>query len=109
MRRLIIPILAFLGLSCDPGAALVEKGSDAAITIEMHNLLPLAPGEGHYEAWISFSDAFLPKRTSLQHEESSYVSLGRFNVDASGKLIDLKGAPYNPHISKERNIQYMQD
>ncbi|MEO6691649.1 MAG: hypothetical protein ABIO44_04850, partial [Saprospiraceae bacterium] len=42
--------------------------------------------DGVYELWVSFG-------SSADHNQNSFISMGRFNVDAMGNIVDTTGAP----------------
>ena len=121
MNRSVIILFAFLSLTCEPESLLVDAGSASHITLTVRNLQTLPHGEGHYEAWISFSSSGISKSSAkssatslakglgVQHNESSYVSIGRFNVDSAGHLLGMDGTPFTPRFAKVRNPQYMAD
>ncbi len=102
-------LLAFFALSCKPEATLVDGGSDPLINFEVHHLQPIHPGAGHYEAWISFSKGLPEKRSAIEHGESSFVSIGKFNVDSLGHLRSLDGSNFIPRFAQSKNLQYMSD
>jgi len=122
MKRLVIVLLSCLTLTCRRESELIIPDSQT-IYFETNNIMPLKPGEGHYEAWISFANPYTSKSRTIQDEESSFVSLGKFTMDTSGfqfdstwsitgtnqKLLDLDGNPFVPRLQKNRNLQYAVD
>ena len=109
MNRLCVILLALFSLTCRRDNVLVDAGSEPTIIVEVKNLMPLSPGAGHYEAWISFSSSGISKASGVQHSESSFVSIGKFNIGANGQLQDPAGKPFSPRLTKARNLQYMSD
>lgn len=59
--------------------------SNSQIIVTHLNLKPLdQQTDGHYEAWISFEE-------NLDHDESAFNSIGKFNINLNGDIVDLNG------------------
>jgi hypothetical protein len=60
------------------------------VTLTVANLQHLSPGEGHYEAWISFPEQQSINKTS--HGDEDYVSFGKFNLsEDNSRILNLQG------------------
>jgi len=57
---------------------------------------------GFYELWASVE-------TGLDHDESAYRSLGKFTVDATGKLNNISGGTFAVDLSKISNVNDIGD
>lgn len=108
MKKFFLLVFSLILISCRHDADSVGPGGPT-IYLQIKNLQPLSPGEGHYEAWISFANPTLEKISSPTDEDSSFVSIGKFNVNGEGKLVGLDGTAFTPQLSKVRNPQYMVD
>lgn len=76
-------LLSSLYIACDD-SGIVKSNYD--ITSSFTNLKPLNPAtEGLYEGWVSFP--------SIDHGNASYVSIGKFNINALGEIVDTAGNP----------------
>jgi hypothetical protein len=75
--------VSFLFNACDD-SGIIKSNYD--ITTSFTNLKPLNQfTEGTYEGWVSFNTA--------DHGNASYVSIGKFNVNSLGEIIDTAGNP----------------
>ncbi|HZY10905.1 MAG TPA: hypothetical protein VFF29_07090 [Bacteroidota bacterium] len=104
----LLSVFSFMVISCRQEADTVGP-SGPTIYLQTKNLKSLNLGEGHYEAWISFIDPAQQKISSPTDEDSSFVSIGKFNVNGEGSMLGLDGSPFTPQLSKVRNPQYMVD
>jgi hypothetical protein len=93
--------ITFIAGSCDDSGITVEKKN---IAFAQTNLKTLnQQSDGVYEAWISVGDAL------LDHGDDAYVSVGRFNISASGELVDTAGAPGKLDLSKITDLNATED
>jgi hypothetical protein len=75
-------LLSSLYIACDDSGIV----SNYDITSSFTNLKPLNQStEGLYEGWVSFP--------SIDHGNASYVSIGKFNINALGEIVDTAGNP----------------
>lgn len=58
--------------------------------------------DGVYEAWLSVE-------TSLDHDDGSFRSAGRFNISASGQIVDTAGNPAGLNLNKIGDINLTED
>lgn len=59
---------------------------------------------GVYELWASVETA-----SGLDHDESSFRSLGRFKVQQGGSITDTSGNSFSPNLSRIANINSVGD
>jgi hypothetical protein len=80
---LLVSSLSFLYYSCDDsGIVTAQFDVNTSFTF----LKPLnQSAEGIYEAWISFDAA--------DHNDTAYISIGRFNISSTGAIVDSSGNP----------------
>lgn len=85
-KILVLSVLALFTsifvLSCSDAGILIPR-NDVNFTTTLKPLNPQA--DGLYEAWISFN--------ILDQPDSSYMSLGKFNVSSAGGIVDSNGTP----------------
>lgn len=96
---LLVSTVATLALALVGGCG--DDGGDGpsvvTLEVELNGLPPIEAGEGHYEAWIAFPD-HAPKLgpgapSAPLHGELELISIGKFNVGASGEPVGLDGEP----------------
>jgi hypothetical protein len=76
-------LMSSIYISCDD-SGIIKPNYD--ITSSFTNLKPLnQTAEGTYEGWVSFN--------TIDHADSSYVSIGKFNINALGEIVDTAGNP----------------
>jgi hypothetical protein len=83
-----------------------DSGNDPEFNtsdISIQNLQPLNVNtDGHYEAWLSVE-------TSLDHGDGAYRTVGKFNVNSSGSLVDLNGNAFTLNLSRISNLNNIED
>ena len=106
--KLYLLFFALFFLTCERGAEIVYP-SGPTIYFQTTNLLPLNANEGYYEAWISFANPQGMVGQTSTTVDTSFVSIGKFNIDESGRLIGLDGKLFTARLTKPRNPQYAID
>ena len=108
MKRGFFLFLVFLCITCQRNSEIVTPLQEN-IFVDVQNLEPRAPGEGHFEAWLGFANPFLSEPVHAISTDSTLVSIGKFIVDADHRLVGLDGEPFIPRLSNGRNLEYAVD
>lgn len=77
--------------------------------VDASALPPIAAGKGHYEAWIAFpepSGKGGPGSQSPLHGELELISIGKFQVDGAGDVLDLEGQPISWSLRPDRDPNF---
>ncbi|MCC6865823.1 MAG: hypothetical protein IT280_06640 [Ignavibacteria bacterium] len=86
--------------SCNDSGVSTSQNSG---TLSLTNLKMLDKNvDGTYELWGSVE-------TSLDHDENSFRSMGRFAVNPSGQITDTSGGTFSVNLSKISNINNIGD
>ena len=108
MRYILPLIILFISLSCEQPIAISDRETQT-IFLDVTNFPALRPGAGMYEAWVSFTSPRFEKNGSTFDNDSTFVSIGKFNVGARGRLFGKDGKPFEPEFAKLRSRLYMVD
>jgi hypothetical protein len=103
LKFIYLPLMlcfVFLFNSCDDSGITADKKKIEFSFTGLQRLNQQV--DGVYEGWLSVG-------SGLDHDDNSYRSVGRFNISASGQLVDTAGNPASLNLSRISDVNLTED